>query len=225
MARRPSWRLAAIVLAGLLALTVVAALRDGSSDEDEPEGEPVDQVEAFLDAWARSRAATFRSIAQFTRTSNSTDSTLERRIVGAQRPPDRLRIDDSGAAGIVDGRRIVCTFRDEELHCNDARAQVSLEEQAEDQLASLRGYVTGDDPLYEVTADLGTDVGDCFELALAHRIVAPPLGITSRYCFDPETGAPTDTHVEAVEAVDDVHTLQLEAEVTDADLDPATALG
>jgi hypothetical protein len=51
------------------------------------------------------------------------------------------------------------------------------------------------------------------------------LTIISRYCFDEATGAPTDTHVEAVEAVDDIHTLQLEAEVTDADLDPATALG
>jgi hypothetical protein len=213
--------LAAVVLGGLLALTVVAALRDEPDDEPEPAADPVEQ---FLDAWARSRAATYRTVSDFTRTSKTTDAELRRRIVVAQRPPDRLRIDDSGAAGIVDGRRILCTFRDGELDCNDAEAEVTLEEQAADQLEALRGYVTGPDPLYDVTADLDTDAGDCFELGLAHRIVAPPLGITSRYCFDEETGAPTRTRVEAVEAIDEIEVVQLEAEVTDADLDPTTAL-
>jgi hypothetical protein len=75
-----------------------------------------------------------------------------------------------------------------------------------------------------VTADLDTDVGDCFELGLAHRMVSPPLGIRSRYCFDEEIGAPTETRIEQVEAVDQFTNVLLEAEVTDADLDPATAL-
>jgi hypothetical protein len=227
MARRPSWRLAAVVLAGLLGLTVVAALQD-DPDEEEPapaDPSPPEAAEDFLDAWARSRAATYRTVADFTRTSSSTGAELQRRIVIAQRPPDRLRIDESGAAGIVDGRRILCSFRDEELVCNDAEAEVTLEEQAAEQLATLRGYVTGDDPLYDVTADPDTEDGDCFDLGLAHRIVAPPLGVTSRYCFDEDTGAPTHTVVEAVEATDDIRTIQLDTVVTDAQLDPATALG
>ena len=226
MARRPSWRLAAVVLAGLLGLTVVAALQDDpDEDADEDPEVAADPVEQFLDAWERSRGATYRTVSDFTRTSKTTDAELQRRIVVAQRPPDRLRIDDSGAAGIVDGRRILCTFRDDELNCNDAPADETLEEQSAEQLDSLRGYVTGEDPLYDVTAELDTEAGDCFELGLAHRMVAPPLGIVSRYCFDDETGAPTDTRVEAVEAIDEIRTVLLEAEVTDADLDPTTALG
>jgi hypothetical protein len=218
MARRPSWRLAAIVLVGLLAVTVIAALRE----DDEPE--PVDVPQQFLDAMARSREVTFRSIAAFTRTSNSTGAELRYQLITAQRPPDRLRIDQNGATGLVDGRRLACTFRDQQLQCDSAQAERTYEQDAARQLETLRGYVTGDQPLYRTVADLGTDVGDCFELRLERRIVAPPLGIVSRYCFDPETGAPTDTRVEAVEAVDVVHTLHLEAEVTDADLDPDTAL-
>jgi hypothetical protein len=214
--------LAAVVLAGLLGLTVVAALQDDADDDPEPAADPVEQ---FLDAWARSRAATYRTVSDFTRTSKTTDAQLQRRIIIAQRPPDRLRTDNSGAAGIVDGRRVLCTFRNDEPSCNDAPAEVTLEEQVADQLATLEGYVTGDVPLYDVTAELDTEAGDCFELGLAHRIVAPPLGIISRYCFDEDTGAPTETRIEAVEAIDEYHTIQIEAEVTDEDLDATTALG
>jgi hypothetical protein len=221
MARRPSWRLAAVVLFALIGLTVVAAI---FGDEGQ-QGEPADAPQQFLDAWARSRAATYRSVSDFTRTSNSTDAELNRRIVIAQRPPDRLRIDNTGATGLVDGQRLICTFRNDRLHCQSAEAQRTYDQEVAQQLATLEGYVTGEDPLYDVDADLDTDVGDCFELGLQERMVAPPLGIVSRYCFDPETGAPTDTRVEAVEAVDEIHTVRLEPEVSDADLDPDTALG
>jgi hypothetical protein len=220
MARRPSRLLAALVLAALLAVTVVAAL----SDEDDPD-DPVDAPQAFLDAWARSNTATYRSVADFTRTSNSTGAVINHQQIVAQRPPDRLRIDGNGATGLVDGRRLSCSFRNQRLHCLDGPARRTLAEEADDQLATLESYVTGDTPLYGTEAELGTESGDCFELSLLREIVAPPLGIRSRYCFDPETGAPTDTRVEAVEAVDELHTVQLAGEVTDADLDPDTALG
>ena len=61
--------------------------------------------------------------------------------------------------------------------------------------------------------------------ALNGDLFAPPLGTRTRYCFDPEIGGPTLTEVERVEADDVTHTVSLEAEVTDAALDPATALG
>jgi hypothetical protein len=221
MVRRPSWRLAAVVLGGLLVVTVIASLR-GNDDADEPEAPP---AEAFLEALARSRSATYRSIADFTRTSNSTGAVLNYRLIVAQRPPDRLRIDQSGATGLVDGQRLACTFRDDELSCDEADARVTLEEETADQLAAYRSYVRGDTPLYAVEVERATDAGDCFELSLQREMVAPPLGIVSRYCFDAATGAPTDQRVEAVEAVDVIDVVQLAGEVTDADLDPATALG
>jgi hypothetical protein len=217
MVRRPSWRLGAIVLVVLLGVTVVAALRDDDGEDEDP-------IPAFLDAWARSQSATFRTVADFTRESKSTGAVLTRRIVVAQRPPDRLRVDNAGATGLVDGRRVTCTYgEDEALHCDDAEARVTYEQQAERQLDTIRGYVTDDPALYTVEADLGTDDGDCFDLGLAIEMVAPPLGVRSRYCFDPETGAPTLSRVESVEAVDTVRTIQVQDEVTDADLDPERA--
>jgi hypothetical protein len=222
MARRPSWRLAAVVLVGLLGVTVVASLRD----DDEPPREEAEgpAVDDFLEAWSRSRAATFRTVADFTRTSNSTGAQLRGQVIVAQRPPDRLRIDRTGATGLVDGRRLTCGYRRGELDCDSVRAAVTYDEEVADQLGSLEGYVRGSVPLYEVVAQPDAAEGDCFELRLAQRIVAPPLGVVSRYCFDPETGAPTLTHLEAVEAVDDVRTTQLSDEVDDAHLDPATAM-
>ena len=101
MARRPSWRLAAVVLVALIGLSALAALVD-----DDPESAPDDPPTgsaAFLEAWARSRSATFRSVSEFSRISNSTDAELTDRVVVAQRPPDRLTIDQDGALGLISG--------------------------------------------------------------------------------------------------------------------------
>jgi hypothetical protein len=221
MARRPSWRLAAVVLLALVGLSAVAAL-DGDDPAPTSEAAP---AERFLDAWARSRAATFRSVSDFTRTSHSTDAELSDRLVVAQRPPDRLAIDGDGGTGLVRGRRLACTYRDRRLVCDEAPAGRTYEDDVTRQLETLEGYVTGDDPLYTVVAeDLDGPVGECFVLTLARDLFAPPLGTRARYCFDPDIGAPTLTEIERVEADDVTATVSLEPEVTDADLDPDTAL-
>lgn len=222
MARRPSWRLAAVVLTALIGVSAVAALTDDESPPDKVRP----AAERFLEAWARSRTATFRSVSDFIRTSNSTDAELTDRFIVAQRPPDRLAIDRDGATGIVGGRRLACTYRRQRLACQDAPAGRTYEEDVARQIETLRNYVTGDDPLYQVEAERRDDqLGDCFVLTLAEDLFAPPLGSRTRHCFDPETGGPTLTEVERVEADDVTRTVRLEAEVTDAALDPATALG
>ncbi len=220
MARRPSWRLAAVVLVALVGVSAAAALW---GDDDEPEAADIPQL--FLDAWRRSREATFRSVADFTRHADTTDAELTHQQITVQRPPDRLFIDNDGATGLIDGQRVACTYRRQRLRCDRAEAQRTLEDETEQQLETFASYVEGEDPLYVIEADLETEVGACFELTLTRRIVAPPLGNLTRYCFDDETGAPTETHVERDEADDDIVTTQLTGVVTDADLDPATALG
>lgn len=224
MARRPSWRLAAVVLVALVGLSALAALVD--DDPGSAPGDPPTGSVAFLEAWARSRAATFRTVSEFSRVSNTTDAELTDRVVVAQRPPDRLTIDQDGALGLIGGRRLACVYRRQRLACEDAEAGRTLEEEAAQQLETLEGYTAGDDSLYVVTVlEREPGVGDCFELRLTDpALVAPPLGTLSRYCFDPETGAPTLTQVERVEADDETRVVELSAEVTDADLDPATAL-
>jgi len=202
MARRPSWRLAAVVLVLLVGVSAVATLVGDDG-----------------------REATFRSVADFTRHSNSTGAELHHQQIVAQRPPDRLFVDGDGATGIVEGERLACDFREQRLHCDRAEAQRTLAEETEQQLETLADYVEGEDPLYVIEADLETEVGACFELTLTRDIVAPPLGNLTRYCFDDETGAPSETHVERDEANDDLVLTQLTGEVTDADLDPRTVFG
>src|SRR4029453_16191109 len=122
MGARPSWRAVAIAAAALGSAGVAAALAGGG-----PAPEPVDTrppAEQFLDAWATSRAATFRLEADFVRTSNSTGAELRDHFVVAQRPPDRLTVDGDGATGLVDGRRIACSYAaDGDLRCQEAEAQ------------------------------------------------------------------------------------------------------
>jgi hypothetical protein len=220
MARRPPWRLALIVLLGLLAVAAVASVVD---DEDPPP--PADPPEAFLDAWARSRAATFRSVNRFTRTSNQTDATITDQVVVTQRPPDILTIDRDGATGLVEDQRLACVFRDDELVCQDAPAGRTYEDDVNRQLETLEGYVLGDDPLYATTAAVAENDDTCFTLTLTDEdLVAPPLGLEATYCFSSAIGAPTRTSIHRVEADDETRVLTLDAEVTDADLDPDTAL-
>jgi hypothetical protein len=221
MARRPSWRLAAVVLVLLVGVSAVATLLD--DDEDEPDPDDIPQL--FLDAWQRSREATYHSVADFSRRSNSTGAELHEQQITAQRPPDRLFVDEDGATGLLQGERVACNVRNERVRCDRAEARRTLADETASQLETLAGYVEGEDPLYVIEADLETEAGACFELTLTRTIVAPPLGNVTRYCFDDETGAPTETHVERDEADDDIVTTQLTGVVTDDDLDPESVLG
>lgn len=218
MAPRPSWRLAAAVLVVLVGVSAWATLVD-----DDPPGDDTaeDPAAAFLAAHQRSSAATFRSVSTFRRISAATGTELTDRLVVAQRPPDRLALGRSGGRGLVDGQRILCTVRDDDLRCEEADAERTYEQDAARRQERLTEYVTGPTPLYEVA--VGEGEGVCFTLTLATAIPAPPLGEVARYCFDPATGAPTSTRIERPEATDEYTLVDLEAEVTDADLDPEDA--
>ena len=85
MAQRPRWTLAAGVLVALVALSALAAVvDDGDGDGEAPEPAAGSTApDRFLDAWARSREATFRSVSDFTRVSNSTGAELTDRVLRA----------------------------------------------------------------------------------------------------------------------------------------------
>ena len=221
MAAPSSWRVLAVVLVALLVAGLAAALvGDDAGPEPVDDGGDADASEEFLAAWERSRQATFRTVSDFVRTSNSTDAELTDRIVVVQRPPDRLSIDRDGVTGLVDGLRIACTFRtQEELNCQDAQAERTYDEDVARQLERLRAYVTGEVLVYETTRE-----GECFVLELAEPIPAPPLGFRARFCFDADTDAPTLTTIERVEANDETRTLTITTEVDAADLDPERAI-
>lgn len=217
-------RAAVLVVAGLAAVGLVAGLvvRDGDGDGERVVGQGPAAAEAFLDAWAASRAATYRLEADFDRTAPSGVHRGEHLII-VQRPPDRLTVDADSVAGLVAGRRLTCSF--DAVHpavCHDARARRTYQDDVDGQLETLGDYVLGDAVLYEVQARDDDVLGHCYELSLARQLPAPPLGTLATFCFDADVGAPTLTRVERPEAVDVTRTVQLDEVVTDTDLDPTT---
>jgi hypothetical protein len=210
-----------LLLAGVLVVRDVSVgdevapkATSGTTRPDDIE-RPAD-IEAFLDAWERSRSGTWLARLRFTRrTTAGTDLVDELRI--AQRPPDRLTVGPLGAvAGRVDGRIINCaTGSTGALRCGPGEPAPDYEKEVADEVAILRGYFEAPLSLYSVRAD-----GECFALRLARAYPSPPYGERARFCFDRDTGAPTRQEIQRREGSDVQEAIELRAEVTDADLEP-----
>ena len=83
-----------------------------------------------------------------------------------------------------------------------------------DELAAWRSYLTGPNPLYELTGD----GAGCFDLVQVAPYPDPPYGEAARLCFDPESGALRYLRRELPTAVEEQEALLIRTEVTDADL-------
>ena len=69
----------------------------------------------------------------------------------------------------------------------------------------------------EVTRSGGED-DRCYSLELLRQLPVAPYGTLARFCFDPDTGAPTLLRVERPEAIDLTRAVDLSGRVTDEDL-------
>lgn len=83
------------------------------------------------------------------------------------------------------------------------------------ELRELTQLVTGDDSTYTV---VGSADG-CWHLVLREFVPASPLGTTTDYCFDEATGAPMLVHTSRAEGTDTMVTIEVYADVSDADFD------
>lgn len=205
--------------AALLLLTLIAT---PSSDRADGAG-PGRAAERFIDAWARSRSATFVTIGTFERRSEVTGSAIASEDVVAQRPPRRLHRQLGGVEGRDDDRLLVCpappTGSDEEREpCRfGARGRPTYAESVEREVEGVRSIVGGDDPLYDVTID---DEG-CFRLDLRRVDPRAPFGIAARFCFDPATGAPTRREVRYEGGISETVVVdEIRTDVSAADLEP-----
>jgi hypothetical protein len=171
---------------------------------------------AFLEAWRRSRLSTFFVALRFERrTSGGQGLASEVRI--AQRPPDRLSVGLGSIDARRGGRRLACaTGADGSLRCRDGGPAPPYAQEVDDEVALLRGYLSGPNPLYGVRARRR----GCYELELLVPIPAPPYGRRARFCFDPSTGALVESEVERAEATDRQQAVEVRATVGDADLAP-----
>lgn len=160
------------------ALVVSGALRIPPADDPEAPGR-------FLVAWQRYRMATFTVEAEVRRhRSDGADLLSFRREV--QQPPNRIVQEHGSASGRLDGKAVNCSLAaDGSQICGATGASVpAWEDEVARELAVLRGYVAGDERLYDVTQD-----GWCFELDLVRAYPDPPYGEVARFCFDETTGA------------------------------------
>jgi hypothetical protein len=212
------WLLVGVYAGAILAATVATT----DSDLVTGAAAPTDEAAAaFVDAWERSREATFVRTGTFERRSEVTDAVISSEDVLAQRPPRRLHRQLGGVDGRDDRRTVVCpatTAGDEPAPCtlSDAAGPTYAEDVATE-VEALRTLVEGPSPVYTVA-----EAGDgCFELAQLRAEPRAPFGVEARFCFDATTGAPTNSRVRYAGGIVEVLAVtELTGTVSDADLDP-----
>lgn len=208
--------LVGLLLGGLAAWLTTRGADDATDDDVESATtapETAEAAVAFVEAWERSRTATFLTGSLLTRTTEV--GMLEIPIVVAQRPPDRVISSGRSTEGTVGGEQRVC---DEQLdglvHCGvTSTPGESFEEKVAAEVAVLRSYFEADLPLYAVAGS-----GSCFDLRLTRAVHAPPFGQSARFCFDAASGAPQLQRIERPEGTDVVVLVSVRTDVTEEDL-------
>lgn len=211
-----------VAYAVLLAAVSVQAIRDPDLERGgEPAADALAVAEAFVEAWERSRTATFLTVGTYERHSEVTGATITSQDVVAQRPPRRIHRQLGGVDGRDDDRVIVCPAPPAGQEPEPCRfgpsGGVSYERSVAREVAGVRSLTTGPDPLYRVAA---ADPG-CFDLDLLRVDPRAPFGVAASFCFDAETGAPASRRVEHEGGIVEVLTVTaITASVTDRDLEP-----
>ncbi|MFP5256640.1 MAG: hypothetical protein ACLGI8_12430 [Acidimicrobiia bacterium] len=213
-------RLAIVAWVGLLAVTAMAEIRAPDRDRSGADPGP-EAADALVDAWARSRRATFVTTGTYERRSDVTGAAVASEDVVAQRPPRRLHRQLGGVNGRDDDRLLVCPAPppgENPAPCRLGPAGgPTYEESVEREVEGLRSILLGPDPLYAVARG---EPG-CFRLDLRRPDPRAPFGIEASFCFDPATGAPTGSRVRHEGGVEEVVVVtDVRTEVTDADLEP-----
>lgn len=181
-------------------------------------------AERFVQAWERSRTATFVTRGTYERRSDVTGASVASEDVVAQRPPRRLHRQLGGVEGRDDDRLLVCPAppagadeKDREPCRLGAPGGRTYAEQVADEVAGLRSLTAGPDPLYRVTDG---DEG-CYDLELRRVDPRAPFGVEASFCFDAATGAPARSSVRHEGGIVEVVVVtEIRTEVRDIDLVP-----
>jgi hypothetical protein len=204
-------RVPQLIALGVLVFAAIAANTFASTPPPSPRGEKA--AAALVAAWDRKLHGTYVVDQTFTRTlPDGSELRDGSRLV--QRPPDRLIVGLGAATGTVGGKIVRCSPVVGQT-CSPTADAGPYEDDVAAELATLRSYLEGPNPLYRVTEYV--DRG-CFSLVLALQVPAPPYGTEALFCFDEATGAPTLTVVERAEGTDRTEAHAIRGQVTDDDL-------
>jgi len=172
----------------------------------------------FVDAWQRMRSGTWAVDSDYLRRTPD-GRTLSGSVHEARRPPDHIRIALGSVDATLRGRRLVCGSSPAgEQACRDGGPAPDDAAEAAQELQTLRSNVLGTTPTYDV-ADQG---GGCFALYPRPSPLDAQWGPGSRFCFDPQSGAPTLTDIRRSGGSDVITALSVRRQPTDADLQPPT---
>ena len=211
------------LVAGYAALLVVATLTTSTGDPAGGRDGGPTAAARFVEAWERSRRATYVTTGTFERRSEVTGAAIASEDVVAQRPPRRLHRQLGGVDGRNDDRLLVCPApppgqEDDPEPCRlGAPGGRSYDQSVRREVEGVRSVVEGPDPLYAVTeAQDG-----CFALDLRRPDPRAPFGVGATFCFDEETGAPLRTEVRYEGGIRELVVVEeVRTEVRDADLEP-----
>jgi hypothetical protein len=210
--RLPLYGALAGVVVGLLAASALAA--SGSLDSRASAAPKPLATAPFLAAFGRSLTGTYVVNATYTRRLDS-GGVMKSEALVVQSPPSRIEREFGGVTGTIDGRGITCSTDAKGTYtCGPGATSQDYTAQVKTDMASLRGYFVGPDPLYRVVrAGPG-----CFDLDQVRVYPNPPYGSQAHMCFDPTTGALAKvvTHLET--AVDSFEAFRITPQVTPADL-------
>lgn len=199
------------IAALLLVSAVVAAAVIGPPPRSR-RGAPA--VESFLAAWQRKLRGTYVVDATVTRTiAGGAQLVAPLRMV--QRPPDRLTYGYGDATGRTKDATLRCPSTPSGASpCFSSPGAPSYDDDVAQELATLRTYVDGANPLYSLV-----DFRDgCFRADLALQFPAPPWGNQALFCFDAATGAPSLTVIDHGDVVERTVAAGIRPRVDDADL-------
>lgn len=213
------WLLVIAYAVGLVVIVVTTSdgeLRPGDRPDDGT------AATAFIDAWERSRRATFVRTGTFERRREETGAVIASEDVLAQRPPQRLHRQLGGVEGREDDQLVVCPAPPPDTPAAACRlgppGGPTYAEAVAAEVAGLRSILVDPDPLYAV---VGADEAGCFELAQLRSDPRAPFGTEARFCFDATSGAPGASRVDyGGGIVELIAVTEIRTDVTDADLRP-----
>lgn len=205
----------------LPAIALTAALVGDAGNGVERFDKPEPEVrEEFIDAWERSRRATWSVEFDYQRRLGNRGR-LDLQIVEVNRPPDHLVAGHGGLNGRVEGREVVCDAVDGQEVCAPTGTAAPFEEELAAQLSELRDALQPPAKWYAVEeGDARRVAGEparCFVLRRIATVPSPPYGDRAEYCFATD-GAPLLTRIERRQGTDTRVATEIRRTVTEADI-------
>ena len=206
-------RVCAVGTAGFVALGVFTVATTEFDNETPP-----DPTDALVEAWADSRTATHRSLGTFERVGDGGERLAAPTEV-VQRPPDRLVRGFDEVSGRRDDRVLTCPapLDGGGLDCALGSPGPSFDEVVAEEIRAFEALVTGDDPLYEVSAG---ERERCWQIDRTRYDPRSGYGESALLCFDAATGALESIRIDHGRIVETTVYDDISAEVSDEELEP-----